>query len=588
MSDTAALDYHRLLSDLGARPLDIVEYFRVQAIPAAQVGRISSDEATELIKLIARHHDQLAGLRTSLGEVDLVPCQDGDLHPATEVHLPSQEISALAPDLPVAVTTGLQASILEWLGVQRRPSDSALAVAAQRLAQEAEGADPAVAEALLRTLQVRESLPDNPPEFLTAQPWLPVRRGGRACPRDVLPTNARHLYGAQGNELGLPVGAQGRYFSLLEWLGMPASPPLATVVAHLRHCVESETEMSPEVYRVLSDNIDQSMIRHLEDIACIQVAPGRFVEPARVFWKPTPLGRWCRTMPADSGQQGRYRPFFDLVGVKNEPGPAEIESVLKAIQNEFGTNRVDEQAEAAIHACWVRLSELLAYPDTNSVLETLGRTRSTLDPRGLMMRPNELFFEDSRALHKRFPRLAHNVIPRVHGTWPALSHAGVRRVDELIRAKLVDVQAEVDTELSSKIADRVSALRRVLDDQVVDELLDLTILRTPDLRVVYRAELFGHSDKLDPESVDAIYVSEEDELVYVDRASDRALARELSRAIAPDQDPGSLAMKLEPILGASSTDEAHHALDEFGIAGLEVTEHEVAWSPTADPGKHSD
>jgi hypothetical protein len=48
-------------------------------------------------------------------------------------------------------------------------------------------------------------------------------------------------------------------------------------------------------------------------------------------------------------------------------------------------------------------------------------------------------------------------------------------------------------------------------------------------------------------------------------------------------------MRLEPILTASSAEEAHAALDDYGIAKLDVSVHEVEWTPTAEQGdNHSD
>ncbi|MGI5223762.1 DUF3883 domain-containing protein [Actinoallomurus sp. CA-142502] len=582
VAEAAALDYHKLLSTLGARPLNIVDYIRVHALPAAESRRISISQATELLKLIAVHQEELSGLRESLASVALVPCTDERLHPAPEVHLPSREISTLAPQLPVALSVGVAPAVLDWLGVRRAPSDHALAVAAESLAIADEDPDASVVEAVLRTLQARADLPKSPPEFLTAQRWLPLKRGGRAKPSEVLPTNARQLYGMQGNEFGLAPDLQNRYFAQLTWLGMPPAPPVATVVAHLKHCATIGSEMHPDVYRVLSNNADQQAVKQLRGTPCVHVGRGRFVIPATAFWQQSPFGRWATTLPEEWLP---YKPFFDVVGVKQEPGPTEIAAVLRSILAEYGTDWVDQDGAEAIHGCWSRLSELLEHPEASSVLPALGRIRSTLDPRRLLERPDGLFFEDSRALHKRFPQLAHNVIPRVHGTWPALTEAGVRRVEELIKAKLVDVDPQVDTKLPSRIAGRLSALRRVFDDeQVLDELQELTILRATRLQVSYRAELFGHPYEIGPEGADAIYLPDEDHLVYADGASDRALAREIARAIAPDDDPGPLAMRLEPILSATSPDEAHRALDDFGIAKLDTTEHEASWSPAADVG----
>ncbi|AWS41691.1 DUF3883 domain-containing protein [Streptosporangium sp. 'caverna'] len=582
VAHTAARDYHKLLSALGARPLNIVDYIRLHVLPAAEAGRISISQASELLKLIAVHQEELTGLRESLASAALVPCADEQLRPAPAVHLPSPDISTLAPALPVALTTGVAPSVLEWLGVRKLPSDHALIVAVERLASGDKDPDASVVGAVLRTLQARDDLPESPPEFLTARRWLPLKRGGRAKPSEVLPTNARHLYGTQGDELGLASDLQSRFFQRLRWLGMPSAPPARTVVAHLQHCAAAESEMNPDVYRVLSNNADHQAVKQLRGTPCVYIGQGRFVLPTTAFWQKSPFGRWGTTLPEDWLQ---YKPFFDVVGVKHEPGPTEIAAVLQSILHEYGTDQVDQDGAEAIHGCWSRLSELLEHAEAGSVLPKLGRMRSTLDPRGLLAWPDHLFFEDSRALHKRFPQLAHNVIPRVHGTWPALAEAGVQRVEELIKAKLVDVDTRVDTELPNRIADRLSALRRVFDDeQVLDELQELTILRAARLRVSYRAELFGYSYEIGPEGADAIYLPDEDHLVYADKASDRALARELARAIAPDDDPGPLAMRLEPILSAISPQEAHLALDDFGIAKLDTTEHEASWSPTADVG----
>src|SRR5262249_45086736 len=150
---------------------------------------------------------------------------------------------------------------------------------------------------------------------------------------------------AQGDELGLAAPVQGQYFSQLRWLGMPNEPPIATMVAHLEHCAKTSTAMSQDVYRVLSNNADNRAVRQLRGTPCIQVADGRFVLPETVFWQQTPFGRWSTTLPESWLV---YKPFFDVVGVKNEPGPAEIAAVLRAILAELGTDCVDEDGETAI------------------------------------------------------------------------------------------------------------------------------------------------------------------------------------------------------------------------------------------------
>ena len=133
VADQVARDYRKLLTGLGARPLDILDYFRLHALPAAAAERISVVQATELLHFVAVHQDELGPLRDSLATSKIVPCTDGALYAPQEVHMPSREIAALATDLPVATTEGIAHAVLDWLGVQKAPSNKALAVAVARV-----------------------------------------------------------------------------------------------------------------------------------------------------------------------------------------------------------------------------------------------------------------------------------------------------------------------------------------------------------------------------------------------------------------------------------------------------------------------
>ena len=119
---------------------------------------------------------------------------------------------------------------------------------------------------------------------------------------------------------------QIRHFAQLTWLGMPAAPPITTVVAHLKHCAATGSEMNPDVYRVLSNSADQQAVKQLRGTPCVYVGDGRFAVPGTVFWQQSPFGRWGTTLPES---WLLYKPFFDAVGVKREPGPAEVAAVLR-------------------------------------------------------------------------------------------------------------------------------------------------------------------------------------------------------------------------------------------------------------------
>ena len=79
--------------------------------------------------------------------------------------------------------------------------------------------------------------------------------------------------------------------------GDAGEPPIATVVAHLRHCAETGTEMHPDVYRVCSNSADRGLCGNFGTLLASRSADGRFVWPATVFWQQTPFGQWGTTLP---------------------------------------------------------------------------------------------------------------------------------------------------------------------------------------------------------------------------------------------------------------------------------------------------
>lgn len=586
-----ARDYHRLLDRLGARPLNVVSYFLVHVLPAASERRLNGTQASHLLRLAARYQLELEPHKQEFANAYLIPGVDGKLRAAYELHMPTDEIAVLAPELPIADTVSAPATVLAWLGVARIPTDEALQSAVVRLDGGALDPEARIATAILHVLQQRageatkSAEPEAPPAFLTSHSWLPLRAGGTGKPADVLPTNARHLYGEQGKELGLASPVQLRYFPQLTWLGMPASPPVQLVVEHLKHCAETNTELNPDVYRVLSNNAGDSAVRQLRNIRSIHVGHGMFVLPSTAFWGRTPFGRWSTELP---GTMRDHQKFFDAVGVQEEPGPAEVSAVVKTIIDEFGNDLLSDEAQKALHGCWTRLSELLDHPEAARILAKLGHTRSALDPRGVLASPDGLFFEDSRGTCRRFKLLTNNVIPRLQATWPALEHAGVRRVEELISAAPVGDAPQPDDKLPHLILERIGAFRRLLDDEdSIRAMQHVKIFRAQGLSVKFRAELYGHSEEIGPELTDAIYLRDEDRLIYDENSTPRALARELARAIYPDDDPGRLAIQLQPVLDAKNAEDAHATLDDYGIDKLNTEEHEAAWSVTAKLGGES-
>ena len=583
-----------LLRRLGAKELDVVEYLMRHVVPRAQDGTLPFDKARGVLEVISASRAHLDAALIDFADVAIVPCLDGTLHKPSEVYHDSRDIRLLAPDEPIAATAGFPpylVEVLSGLGVAGPPRLETVAAAAARLADSVDAPDPAVAEAILRAANHEQTTSSEvPPALLPLidRDWLPVTGGQRGRPSAVLPTNQRHLYGRQGPELDLPPRVQGDYFRTLEWLGMPSTPSTDLIVKHLRDCVEHGREVNSQVYVVLSRVADSPDVKALRNIACIQLStPGTFAYPSTVFWQPTAFGGWAHQLPADRRPQ---QDFFDAVGVKETPGPVEIKFILERISSEFGNNVLEPSDQDVVHACWTALAENVRDPDTIVVLAELGAKRTALDTRGLLTRPDLLYFRDGRGISDRFSLLAHEVIRREKPTWRALAAAGVARVEELFTIEPYELVARPDLELPSVIAQRREALLRVLEGHTNFEgetpnlavLDDIEVLVTDELRVQYRAHLHSQVEITEPSPLDAVYLHDDHRLIYRKGSRARDVARELARALDRDGDTALLAMAIEQVIAAESLAEAHDALSAYGIADLDQVERTSESSQTID------
>jgi len=369
---------------------------------------------------------------------------------------------------------------------------------------------------------------------------------------------------------------------------MPATPTARMVVAHLRECSELGSPMHPDVYRFLSDAADDPALHNLRNTACIQLStPGIFAHPQTVFWQPTPLGAWAHQLPPERRSQQR---FFNAVGVKESPEAPEIKAVLDAVTAAIGTDRIDDDAETVIHECWAALADDLHSSQTQQVMAELGRLRSMVDGHGLLAMPRHLYFRDGQALSDKFRLLAHNVIRREKRTWRALAAAGVGRAEDLFSIEPVELNAHADDVLPTLIDERRGAFQRVLEgltdfeDQRInlDPISDLDVLRADTLQVEYRAELHSQVEVTTATPVDAVYIRDEHRLIYRTGAHPRARARELARALDPDGETAFMAMAIEQIIAAPSLEDAHRALDEYGIPDLDHVERGTALSQSIE------
>lgn len=580
--------YTDLLRRLGATELDAAEYLTRHVDKAAALGLLGPEKATAVLGLIDRHRAELAGVHGHLGRLRMVPCTDGVVRAATDVHLPNRALSLIAPDAPIADVGQLGEHLrgtLIWLGVSDHPSDQVLNEAARRLGEPDAQPDPEVAAAILDALPnppVHESVPSSLNQLRSAH-WLPCNGGRRGRPAEVYATFQRYLFESQGLQLALPSVDQQRLTKVLEWLGVQSSPTTAMVVAHLRHCAENNQPMNPEVYRALGQAKEEHLVSALRDRECIQIAPGKFVTPGAVFWANPGLGSWAHVLGSGANV---YREFYDRVGVQETPKADQIEQILRAISREAGNDRLDESDKLVVHRCWELLDE--AVGTSGAVFERLGVIKSAIGPRDLLEKPTLLLFADGLRLAEAIPLIRDNLIRRDKTTCRALEAAGVRPAEEVITPHVDQALAfEAARSLPKVLVERRPALERLAEAQrdegvTVDLscLDDIQIDEMPELAVEYvtRFEHQVHVD--DPRPAEAIYFAEDHRLIVRSDSPSRHVARELSLCIAPDADTSSLAPAITEVLAAANLVDAMGALDDYGVRDLDSTVWDAIESET--------
>lgn len=592
-----AKDHRLLLTAVGAEELSSVEYLSKHLIPL--LGELDPDPqylefALDLVQNSRRDLDQAPLVIESLRSAKLVTCTDGIARRGCDVHMPNTLVSLIDPEAPIvdlqAIASYLHETVV-WLGASTIPSHSLVNEAARRLAEEPTDPGPKVYAAIL------EAIKDASAEFVSVPvslanlrdlPWLPVEDGGKGKPSALYPIFQNYLFESQGPKLGLSRASQFEHSELLSWLGMPKEPTLTMVMAHLRHCASAGTTMNNEVYVWLGRQPEGSALKSLADQPVIQTSPGVFIHPRQAFWQPTRLGRWASQLPRE---MRRYQEFLDAMGITEEPTANDLDFILKLIANEVGTSPLDSEDELVVHECWSLLDSLLIEDsDTTRTLQLIGRRPSFPDRRGILAKPERLIFRDPRKMADQIALLVNDVIDRERPTQRALECAGVTKAEDVIEVEPVEVVSAGDDGLMALIAERQNALMRAIDGVTAprpdlgvepERIRDLDICRATTLNVVYRASIGSQQFATPPQSIDAMFFADEFRVVHTSTTNKIPVAREISRAIAPDLDPSELAPLIVTVLDAISAEDAMHRLDDYGIASVIDVDRETIASNVA-------
>ena len=260
---------------------------------------------------------------------------------------------------------------------------------------------------------------------------------------------------------------------------------------------------------------------------------------------------------------------------------------MKDISKEAGSGVLEAKDKNVVIQCWFMLSDALETEDldSESLNSRLREVRCVPTKQGRLHRPAWMFFEDRPGLADKFPGiLDQNCIHRTERAWVGMEAAGVRLVSEVVRGYVSDCEnPREDDSVSERVSGRVGLIRTILEGAAVpaqgedrtSTLDDIRFVQVDQLTVRWRLRAFDREwPDAPPEPASAHWDSEEQAVFFAKREDGTtpwsAIARELTLALAPSENPASIAPGLKSVLEAGSASDAEAQLSELGIASVHV------------------
>jgi hypothetical protein len=523
--------------------------------------------------------------------------------PGPEAYFDSPTVrTTLGDDLPWVISVDAQSTAvteaLRWLGVREHPRAQDLLARVTDLTT-----DPPNATSVQTVQAIVRYVGAQAPELglwqrldeLRRTRWLPARGDETRWyePGEIYSEFSRSLFASQARFLDVPVADQQRTSDYLKFLGVQSEPTPALVVRHLRYLVEHGQVVGTNVYDFLERNAGDPTIELLRGQPCL-VLGGRAYRADQVYWAEHSFDPFRKTLAAELRQYGT---LLARLGVKEAPDHTDAIAVLKEVSADAGTRPLSDKHAALTNDCWRILDRAL---DDDNVdpddLETLRSERVIPNPRGVLEKPEWLYFEDRPGLARDLgPLLANNVIGRLPGAWRAMRAAGVRDLGKASELHLVECRSpRPDDSLRERLNARRASVMRVMEAQTADtDDIDNAVydsvrcLRVDALRVQFSLRAFGgRQAQTDPADYHAVFVRDEDALYFVARNGTppwRDIARELAYAVFPGLEPGGPASGMKDALEAETAEEAGRILDELGYPRLadDVPAERTAAEPLA-------
>ena len=598
------------LQGLGVRQLTFEDYAK-RYIPRAFARGSTVDVGTrrKLLATLERHIGEIrdnAQVKNTLSQACIVDCEDGVFRQPGAAYFRNEEVSgvlgqqagyALVPD-----KSELRRDLYRWLGVQSRPRiTDMLRIVDQATATKPTGEARAAVVKMLQALGLRWGELDASDESrclpLRTKAWLPGEADANAWhrPDELFAAYNKSLFASQARFLDVPVRIQQNIVVFLEWLGVNLTPRPFQVVRHLLRCSELDADPPGGIYRWLNDNANPSELRGMKDAACLRVQD-RYLRPDQVFWGSHPFGRY--RVQLTSGLRS-YQKLLEELGVREQPDFNDMIEVLKDISEEAGSGDIATEDKNVVIRCWFMLSDALEREELDAGLlnKRLRDVRCVPTKQSRLHPPSWMFFEDRSGLADKFPdQLDQNCIPRTERAWVAMKAAGVRPVSEVVQGYVAEcINPREEHGISERVSGRADLIRTILEgaantaqEEDRTSILDsMRFIQADELTVRWRLRAFNREwPESPPESASAHWDSEEEVVFFANRQDGTtpwsAIARELTLALAPSENPVSISPGLKSVLEASTSSDAGAQLSELGIASTHAFEGDLAEGAIAD------
>ena len=594
-------EFRDFLIDMGAEIFTISTYVMSQ-VPLAFAGKNapSPEIRRKLLQVVAARIGELqgvAGVRDALVSCPLVECQDGIFRSPQEVYFDSDIVrKTLGPTAPRAVLPREHLEpvthVLKWLGVAEGPRPKDILKRIRELAQlPPDGASRHEVQNVFAYVgrlwrdEAAELKYGPALEDLKSLAWLPARNEVDTWyrPHELYAIYSSYLFETQARFLDVAQPEQSQARAFIGFLGVLMEPSTAQVVNHLLDCAKGKREVNSAVYAWLNQKAEDPAVLRLRDTPCLLLQNVGYKRPDQVYWDEHPFGPFRFQLPSD---HRIYTPLFERLDVREAPDSRDAIRVLQEISDQYGvTNQaLGPVTSGVVMQCWMLLERHLRDGELDiAALSKLTSLKAVVDDRGILERPDRMFFDDSPGLASKFKDLIqHNVMTRRLGAWRAMEAAGVHPLSRAVKVALVECEGAVEAkELGDRLRQRRALIARIVEANRADGdggwnasiLETLRIEQASRLEVTHTLKTFNRSRTTEPEAVPVYYNHEEGVLYFLGEGPRpwAAIARELSHALNPDAEAAKVASGLKDVLSAESLDQASLNLDELGYPPLEAS-----------------